>query len=67
MCFVFQITAEPPRRHNLQVQVNRGAKKPTSVKRVLGRTVSIAFVPIDGSWTPQQIRDELIANIYDIV
>lgn len=47
--------------HNLQVQVNRETTIST-LKREAGKIVATALVPKAGDWTPDMIRDELLAN-----
>jgi hypothetical protein len=56
------VTSVDPRHENLQVQVNNQSRI-KQLRGMIGKSVSKALVPIDGSWSPQRIRAELIKNI----
>ncbi|KAJ1713090.1 hypothetical protein AFGD_005267 [Aspergillus flavus] len=55
------LTTGDPQYYNLQVQINNQTTIST-LKRVKGETVAHTLVPADGSWTPEQIRQALLAN-----
>jgi hypothetical protein len=55
-------TTHEPRMFNLQVQVNRGCKG-TTLARLAPYMVAFCLAPIDGSWTPKQIKDALKATV----
>ncbi|RAQ69290.1 hypothetical protein COH20_006455 [Aspergillus flavus] len=57
----FDLTTGDPQYHNLQVRINNQTTIST-LKRVKGETVAHTLVPADGSWTPEQIRQALLAN-----
>lgn len=56
------VTSVDPRYQNLQIQVNSQSRV-KQMRALIGKTVSKALVPIDGSWSPQRIREELCRNI----
>ncbi|EIT79571.1 hypothetical protein AO1008_01897 [Aspergillus oryzae 100-8] len=55
------LTTGDPQYYNLQVRINNQTTIST-LKRVKGETVAHTLVPADGSWTPEQIRQALLAN-----
>ncbi|KAM4054418.1 hypothetical protein HRG_012463 [Hirsutella rhossiliensis] len=55
-------TSGDPQSYNLQVQINNETTIST-LKKEKGKTVSTALVPIDGTWSPQEIRNKLISSM----
>jgi hypothetical protein len=56
------VTSVDPRHQNLQIQVNSQSRI-RQLRGLIGKSVTKALVPIDGSWSPQRIREELRRNI----
>ncbi|KAI9828915.1 MAG: hypothetical protein M1826_005838 [Phylliscum demangeonii] len=51
------------KKYNVHVQTNFHNKKKSGVWRVSqSKSVAVALVPVDGSWTVDQIKEELIAS-----
>ncbi|KAJ5918284.1 hypothetical protein N7454_010659 [Penicillium verhagenii] len=59
----YRLDQQGPRLHNLQVQVNSGAKRLTSLQGRATGTVSIACVPLKDPWDAARIKDELKVNM----
>ncbi|KAG8627442.1 hypothetical protein KVT40_004925 [Elsinoe batatas] len=60
-------TSTDPKKHNLQVQINRGTtistlKSAAKKSSQRGTSVAIAEVPDDGSWGAKKIKDTLKAS-----
>ncbi|KAJ5470345.1 hypothetical protein N7530_007702 [Penicillium desertorum] len=56
------LTTGHPQYYNLHVQINNQTTIST-LQRAKGATVANTLVPTDWSWTPEQIRQALLANI----
>ncbi|KAM0414694.1 hypothetical protein ACHAPT_013456 [Fusarium lateritium] len=62
------LTTGEPKFNNLKVQVNRETTLGTldretafsALQREAGKTVVTALVPLEGGWTPDMSRDELL-------
>ncbi|KAJ5102312.1 hypothetical protein NUU61_004534 [Penicillium alfredii] len=56
------LTTGDPQYYNLHVQINNQTTIST-LQREKGATIANTLVPTDGSWTPEQIRLALRANM----
>ncbi|KAJ5225133.1 hypothetical protein N7468_006358 [Penicillium chermesinum] len=56
------LTTGDPQYYNLHVQINNQTTIST-LQREKGATIANTLVPTDGSWTPEQIRVALLANM----
>ncbi|WEW56992.1 hypothetical protein PRK78_002451 [Emydomyces testavorans] len=56
------VTTKDPKKWNIQVQINNQTTI-TTLKREKGKTVSIVLVPIDKTWSPKRIREELLKKL----
>lgn len=60
--FCLWLTTGDPQYYNLHVQINNQTIIST-LQREKGATIANTLVPTDGSWTPEQIRLALQANM----